>query len=57
MYGVLDVYVTPVVGALDYKWTFPNGSVVVSGLDNAAEIALNVEADAGVHEICVRTEA
>lgn len=51
-------YVTPVVGALDYEWTFPNGSVVISATDNAAEIALNVEAlDAGVHEICVRTRS
>ncbi|MBK8737488.1 MAG: hypothetical protein IPL98_16910 [Saprospiraceae bacterium] len=50
--------VTPVVGALDYEWTFPNGSVVISATDNAAEIALNVEVlDVGVHEICVRTRS
>ena len=51
-------YVTPKPGALDYRWTFPSGSVVISPTSTAAEIALNVEGlSDGVHQLCVETRS
>lgn len=53
-----NFYVTPKAGALDYRWTFPSGSVVISPTSTAAEIALNVEGlSDGVHQLCVETRS